>query len=196
MAAMRFLALPLLLAALAPVQATEVVRLPDATRDALLAAAANGPEKEPVYTPEQAARSSLLSRSLYPEFYAPSGSAPVRDGKVHGEMTMFAGSGGTVGFAGTAIMPLGQNSTAAISVMQGSGRGGRSVSGFGFGFSTGNPVVGVAGGVGPWNNVYGYGPGWPYSSFGIGVGGYGLMGGGLMGGRGRFGHHPPMGWAY
>lgn len=177
-----------LLAALAttPATATEVVRLSDAQRDAVIAAAANGPEKEPVLTPEQAQRQSVLDRSLYPEFYGQPGPGGVPDRKVHGEMTMFAGSGGTFGMSGTAVMPVGQSGSAAISVMQGTSRYG-GMSGFGFGYSSGGGL-GLGGSFG---SPYGYGS--PYANpFGYG----GLMGwGGQMGwsgwapGMGRFRHH-------
>ena len=72
--------LMLLMAVLAtPAAATEVVRLSDAQREAVIAAAANGPERTPVLTPEQAKRQSVLDRSLYPEFYQDGGGA-VPDG--------------------------------------------------------------------------------------------------------------------
>ena len=151
----------LLLAVLAaPATATEVIRLSDAQRDAVIAAAANGPEKSPVLTPEQAQRQSVLDRSLYPEFYA-DGSGAGRDRKVHGEMSMFAGSGGTFGVSGTAVVPVGETGTAALSVMQGTSRWG-GISGFGFGFTSGDAQnnllighgLGVFGG-GPWTTPYG-----------------------------------------
>ena len=156
----------LLLAVLAtPVTATEVVRLSDAQRDAVIAAAANGPERTPVLTPEQAKRQSVLDRSLYPEFYQDGGGA-VRDRKVHGEMSMFAGSGGIFGVSGTALVPLGETGTAAVSVMQGTSRWG-GISGFGFGYTSGdaqnNMIIGNSfGGYGdfgafggPWTTPYG-----------------------------------------
>lgn len=189
---MRFIFLLTTLAA-TPVLATDVVRLPDAQRDAVIAAAANGPEKPAVYTPEQAQQQSVLDRSLYPEFFArgpaDAGTA-APDRKVHGEMTMFAGSGGTVGMSGTAVVPVGEHGTAAISVMQGTSRYG-SVQGFGFGFSTGGAGNSVAlnggfgspfgygyGGFGYLLTGFGYPPGYPY--------GYGMMG---WGGPGRFRQH-------
>ncbi|MEI6485291.1 MAG: hypothetical protein WCO11_03385 [Sphingomonadales bacterium] len=167
-------------------RAGELVRLPDAARDAVIEAAARGPEKPAVFTPEQAQRDSLLSRSLYPEFYgrAGPGGMPVRDGKVHGEMTMFAGSGGTAGFAGTAIIPVGQNSTAMVSVMQGTSRYGNT-QGFAFGFSTGSSGNGMSGSLGYGNSPFGYGyGGYGYGGYGLGIlGGYGPS----MPGFGRFG---------
>ena len=151
----------ILLALLAvPAAATEVVRLTDAQRDAVIAAAANGPEKTPVLTPEAQRRPSVLDRSLYPEFYADGGPA-VGDRKVHGEMTMFAGSGGTFGVSGTAVLPVGQTGTAAISVLQGTSRFGN-ISGFGFGYTSGDAqnhmIIGNSFGDpfgGPWTTPYG-----------------------------------------
>ena len=156
----------LLLAALAalPAQATEIVRLSDAQREAVVAAAANGPEKTPLLTPEQAQRPSVLDRSLYPEFYADGGPA-VRDRKVHGEMSMFAGSGGTFGIASTAVVPVGETGSAAISVMQGTSRWG-GLSGFSLGYSSGDAQNGLLIGNGFAN------------SFGGGFGGgFGALGG-------------------
>lgn len=147
--------------------ATEVVRLSDAQREAVIATAANGPEKEPVLTPEQAQRQSVIDRSLYPEFYGQNGGPAAPDRKVHGEMTMFAGSGGTFGMSGTAVLPVGQNGSAAVSVMQGTSRYG-GMQGFGFGFSSGGSnALGINGSFGnpygsPYGSPYGYsGPmGW------------------------------------
>jgi hypothetical protein len=162
------LAIALAVLAASPAAGTEVVRLSDAQRDAVIAAAARGPEKEPVLTPEQAKRQSVLDRSLYPEFYGQSAGAPgARDRKVHGEMSVFAGSGGTVGYSGTAILPVGQTGSAAISVTQGTSRWG-GFQNFGFGYSSGgNNALGFSGSFG---NPYGpYGYGYPYASpFGFG----------------------------
>lgn len=154
---MRFL-LPLAALAALPVQATEVVRLSDTQREAVIAAAANGPERDPVLTPEQTKRPSVLDRSLYPEFTGQNGDPAVRDRKVHGEMSVFAGSGGTVGYSGTAILPIGQTGSAAISVTQGTSRYG-SFQNFGFGFSSGgNSALGFNGSFGnPYGSPYGYG---------------------------------------
>jgi hypothetical protein len=158
---MRLIFLLALLAA--PVTATEVVRLSDAQREAVIAAAANGPEKTPVLTPEQAKRQSVLDRSLYPEFYQDGGQA-VRDRKVHGEVSVFAGSGGTLGMSGTAVMPVGETGTAAISVMQGTSRWG-GISGFSLGYASGD----AQGSMMPGNGFGGWG-------------GLGVFGGGFGGG--------------
>jgi hypothetical protein len=165
----------------APAAATDVVRLTDAQRDAVIAAAANGPEKPPVVTPEQAQRQSVLDRSLYPEFFAPGG-GPAADRKVHGEMTMFAGSGGTAGFSGTAIIPVGQSSTAAVSITQGTSRYGN-ISGFGFGFATGDAQRNFTADIG-YNGFGGYNA-FGYSPFGYAPPGYGRFGFGLGSGFGR-----------
>jgi hypothetical protein len=122
-----------------PANATDVIRLSDAQREAVIAAAANGPEKEPVLTPEQVARPSLLDRPLYPEFWG-EGAAAV-DRKVHGQATMFAGSGGTFGMSGTAVMPVGNTGTAAISVMQGTSRWG-GLQGFSLGYASDGAMLG------------------------------------------------------
>ena len=154
----------LLLAAMAalPAQATEVVRLTDAQREAVIVAAANGPEHDPVLTPEPLRRPSLLDRSLYPEFYQDGGAA-VRDRKVHGEVTMFAGSGATFGMSGTAVIPVGQTGTAVVSVQQGTSRWG-DFQGFGFGYSSGGSALGLnsfGNGYGGWGGGWGnYGGGW------------------------------------
>ena len=127
----------LLFAVLAtPASTTEVIRLSDAQRDAVITAAANGPERPAVLTPELARRPSVLDRPLYPEFFAADGPA-VPDRQVHGEMTMFAGSGGTYGVSGTAIVPVGDTGMAAVSITQGRSRFGN-ISGFGFGFASGD----------------------------------------------------------
>jgi hypothetical protein len=146
----------------APAAATEVVRLSDAQRDAVIAAAASGPEKTPVLTPEAQRRPSVLDRSLYPEFFADGGPA-MGDRKVHGEVSMFAGSGGTFGMSGTAILPVGQTGTAAISVLQGTSRFG-GLSGFSLGYASGDAQNSLLignnfGGFGGWGG-FGGGRGW------------------------------------
>lgn len=134
MPCMRLLLIIAALAA-APAAATEVVRLSAAERDAVLNAAAGGPERTAVLTPELALRRSVLDRPLYPEF---DGSGPaVSDRRVHGEISVFAGSGGTFGVAGSALIPLGDSGSAAISVMQGTSRFG-GLQGFGVGFASGS----------------------------------------------------------
>ncbi len=166
--------LPLLALSLSAAgSATEVVRLSAAERDAVLDAAANGPERQPVLTPVQPERQSLLGRSLYPEFYGEGGSA-VPDRKVHGEVSMFAGSGGTFGMAGTAVMPVGDTGSAAISVMRGTSNFG-GLQGFSLGYASGGGQIGGGfggpgyggfgygglngyGGIGQWGSPLGYGP--------------------------------------
>jgi len=127
----------------APLHATEVIRLSDAQRDAVIAAAANGPERDPVLTPMPVENSSVLNRSLYPEFWGEGGGAP--DRKVHGEVAMFAGSGGTFGMAGTAVVPVGETGSAAVSIMRGTSNWGN-MSGFSLGYnSNGTPLGGFSG---------------------------------------------------
>ncbi len=138
--------LPLVLLAV-PAKA-EVVRLSPAERDAVIAAAANGPERSAVLTPETTARPSVLDRPLYPEFHGEGPAA--RDGKVHGEVTMFAGSGGTFGMSGTAVMPVGDTGTAAVSIMQGTSRWG-GLQGFSLGYASG----GVQADIGSYNGLGG-----------------------------------------
>jgi hypothetical protein len=140
-------------------QATEVIRLSDAEKDRVIAAAANGPERDPVLTPEQANRQSLLNRSLYPEFWA-DGSGAAADRKVHGEVTMFAGSGGTFGMSGSAVLPVGDTGSAAVSIMRGTSNFG-GLSGFSLGYASDGNMIG--GGFGGWNGIggLGYGIGGP-----------------------------------
>lgn len=151
-----------------PAHATEVVRLSDAQREAVIAAAANGPEKTPVLTPEPAQRPSVLDRSLYPEFYADGGPA-VRDRKVHGEMSVFAGSGGTFGVSGTALLPVGDTGTAMVSVTQGSSRWG-GIQGFSLGYASGDAQnsLGFSGG---YNDAYNNGYNNGFGAFGGQLGG-------------------------
>jgi hypothetical protein len=163
----------LLLAAMAApsamASATEIIRLSDAQREAVLDAAARGPEKQPVLTPEPVLRQSVLDRPLYPEFYGEGGTdAGVRDRKVHGEVSMFAGSGGTFGMSGTAIIPVGETGTAMVSILQGTSNFG-GIQGFSLGYASnglalggsfgGGPGfgggLGYGGGFGSWNGVGG-----------------------------------------
>ncbi|WP_164157065.1 hypothetical protein [Sandarakinorhabdus rubra] len=146
--AMRFV-LALLGLVATQASATEVIRLSDAARAAVLDAAANGPERSPVLTPEAVPQVSLLDRPLYDD--------AADDRRIHGEVTMFAGSGGTFGMAGTAVMPLGNSGMAAISLMRGTGQWG-GLSGFGFGYaSDGGLGTGSWNGRGGWNGLGGLG---------------------------------------
>ncbi len=168
---MRILLLLAAMAVSSTASATEVVRLSAAERDRVLDAAANGPERQPVLTPLQTQRTSVLDRSLYPEFYGEDGTSGVRDRKVHGEVSMFAGTGGTFGMSGTAVMPVGDTGSAAISVMQGTSRWG-GMQGFSLGYASDGSAVGLGGGygngfggfgggfrgMGLYGSPYGYGP--------------------------------------
>lgn len=158
---MRMLLPPTLVLALvlaAPATA-EVVRLTPAERDAVIAAAAMGPERNAVLTPETTTRSSVLDRPLYPEFYGDT--ATERDRRVHGEVSMFAGSHGTFGVSGTAMMPVGANGSAAISVMQGTSRWG-GLQGFSLGYASDGNIIGngFGGPFGPglWTTPWGLSP--------------------------------------
>lgn len=145
-----------------PAAATDVIRLAPETRDAVLAAAAAGPERAPVLTPEQASRQSVLDRSLYPEFLA-DGGAPLRDRRMHGAASMFAGSGGLVGMAGTAVVPVGDSGMASISIQRSSGGfggawlGGAWLGGPGPGMAPGGPGGGLGRPGNPWASGFGLG---------------------------------------
>lgn len=114
---MRFI--PLLALVAAPALAGETVRLPDAERDQIIAQAAAGPERDPVLTAQQGfdKGSSVLNRSLYPEFAGQAAAKP--DRRPHGEMSMFVGTGGAAGIAGTIGMPLGDNGYGSFAFSQG-----------------------------------------------------------------------------
>lgn len=152
--------LPLAFLLAAPATA-EVVRLSPAERDAVIAAAANGPERSAVLTPETKSSPSVLDRPLYPEFYGDD--AAVRDRKVHGEVTMFAGSGGTFGMSGTAVLPVGDNGMAAVSIMQGTSRWG-GLQGFSLGYASDGNIIGggygggLGGPFGLWTTPWGASP--------------------------------------
>ena len=167
------MAAPATMAPATMASATEVIRLSDAQRQAVLDAAARGPEKDAVLTPEQAQRQSVLDRSLYPEFYGQNGGPAAPDRKVHGEVTMFAGAGGTFGMSGTAILPVGDTGTAAVSIMQGTSNYG-GLQGFSLGYaSNGNALgrgygygsLGYGGGLGLWNNPWAFGGFGPQRQF-------------------------------
>jgi hypothetical protein len=117
----------------------QVYRLSPAEREAAIAAGANRPETgallpEPMF-------SHLPAGSLYDD-----GTDGRRDRRIHGEFGVVAGTGGTLGFYGTAVVPIGETSTATISVAHGQGQG------FGYG--------GYGAGYG------GYGFGSPFGAFG------------------------------
>ncbi len=138
---MRSLLLLALLAASPALAEPQVYRLSPAERDAAIAAGANRPESgallpDPMF-------SHLPSGSLYDDT-----EGGRRDRRVHGEFGMVAGTGGTLGFYGTAVVPIGESSTATISVAHGQGQG------FGYG--------GFGGGYG----YGGYGFGGPFGAFG------------------------------
>ncbi|WP_310497234.1 hypothetical protein [Sandarakinorhabdus sp.] len=118
-----------LLALVGAPAAAQTYRLSDAERESVKNEAALGPERAPVLTPVPltktfAGAQSVLDRSLYPEL---TDGGEVRDRRMHGEVSVFAGSGGALGFAGTTAFPLGETGMASISVAMGR------LPGFGFG---------------------------------------------------------------
>ena len=123
--------------------APQVYRLSPAERDAVIARAAQQPERPallltpetgpagPAGLPPSAARDAILGNSLYGERRT--------DNRPHGEVGMFVGSGGQRGFFGTTAVPLGNNGSAQFSFS--TGQGDRRLRGYGQPFG------------------YGYGPG-------------------------------------
>jgi hypothetical protein len=112
-------------------QAETVYRLSDAERSAVQAQAAAGPERDPVLTAETRmpmGGGSVLDRPLYPEFYGQPGGPGhgginYNDGKPHGEMGIFAGTGGAMGVFGTVTGKLGDNAWGSFSFMNSQGPG-------------------------------------------------------------------------
>ncbi|MEI6418635.1 MAG: hypothetical protein WCO82_06185 [Sphingomonadales bacterium] len=123
---MRMIIIPALLLA-SPSLAETVYRLSDAERNAVQAQAAVGPEHDPVLTAEgrlPIGGGSVLDRPLYPEFYAPQGGKGginYNDGKPHGEMGVFAGTGGAGGVYGTIAGKLSDNVWGSFSFMNSQG---------------------------------------------------------------------------
>ncbi len=127
----------------------QVYRLSPAEREAAIAAGAARPQTgallpEPL---SSSAFGNLPAGSLYGD-----GEGGRRDRRVHGEFGMVAGTGGTFGIYGTAVVPIGEASTATISVAHGQGRG--------FGYGGFGPFGGDFGGP------FGYGYGSPFGAFG------------------------------
>jgi hypothetical protein len=117
--------------------AEEVYRLTPAQRDAAIAAGSQRTDTDTPALLPAPGLADLDGRSLYDD------QDPGKpDRKIHGEMGMFVGTGGTRGIFGTAVVPLGDNATATLSFSQGEGRG------YGYG-------------------GYGYG-GWGYGGYGYG----------------------------
>ncbi|GGE12151.1 hypothetical protein GCM10011529_18130 [Polymorphobacter glacialis] len=94
--------------AAAPALATEpkVYSLTPAERDAAIANASRQPESTALLPDPE--RDRVLNNSLYAE-------DEPRDRKVHGEMSMFIGTGGARGIAGTVGMPIGESGFAQFS---------------------------------------------------------------------------------
>jgi hypothetical protein len=117
--------------------APQVYRLSPAERDAVIAQAAQQPERPALLLapeadaaasaagapglPPSAARDAILGNSLYGERRI--------DNRPHGEVGMFVGSGGARGFFGTTAVPLGNNGSAQFSFS--TGQGDRRLRGFG-----------------------------------------------------------------
>ncbi len=94
------------------------------------------------------ARDRILSASLYDKPGSEKSGADKTKRKIHGEVSMFAGTGGTRGIAATTIVPIGETGYASFSFSTGRypGYGGYGV-GYGDGYGFGRP--------------FGYGhPGW------------------------------------
>lgn len=130
--AMRSLLLLAVLAAAPALAEPQVYRLSPAERDAAIAAGADRPETGALL-PEPMFR-HLPEGSLYDDA---EGNGR-RDRRVHGEFGMVAGTGGTLGFYGAAVVPIGESSTATISVAHGQGQG-FGYGGFGGGYGFGGP---------------------------------------------------------
>ena len=126
----------------------QVYRLSPAQRDAAIAAGAQRTDTDTPALLPTPGLAELSTRSLYDD-----ADAGKPDKKIHGEVGMFVGTGGTRGIFGTAVVPLGENATASLSFSHGQGRG-LGFGGFGGGF-------GGFGGFG-----YGYSP---YDFPGIGL---------------------------
>lgn len=84
----------------------QVYRLSPAERDAAIASAARQPESSALLP--DPARDRVLNNSLY-------GDDAVPDGKPHGEVSMFIGTGGARGIAATIGAPLGETGFAQFS---------------------------------------------------------------------------------
>lgn len=103
-------ALALLLVIAAPAAAEQqVYRLSDADRAAAIASAAQRPEAAGNALLPDPTRDRILGASLYAD------DAPARDGKPHGEIGMFIGSGGARGIFGTIGAPIGDTGFAQFS---------------------------------------------------------------------------------
>lgn len=94
----------------APATAPKVYSLSPAERDAAIASASRQPETTALLPDPE--RDRVLGNSLYADDEKP-------DRKVHGEMSMFVGTGGARGIAGTVGVPLGNSGFAQFSFNQG-----------------------------------------------------------------------------
>lgn len=128
------------LAAAAPALADDVepktYRLTPAEREAAINAASHRPETAALLPDPE--RERILGTSLY-------GDDSPRDRKPHGEVSMFVGTGGARGIAGTVGMPIGDSGYGQFSFQQsefsgrgyGYGYGPYGSRSFGLGFSSG-----------------------------------------------------------
>ena len=108
----RTLAIVLLVAAPALAQEPQIYRLTPAQIDAAQAEASHRTDTDtPALLPDPN-RDRILGSSLY-------GSDAPRDNKVHGEVSLFVGTGGARGIAATIGAPIGENAYAQFSFSQG-----------------------------------------------------------------------------
>ncbi len=118
--------------------AEEVYRLSPAQRDAAIAAGAQRTDTDTPALLPAPGLADLNGRSLYDE-----GDPAKPDRKIHGEMGMFVGTGGTRGIFGTAVVPLGENATAILSFNHAEGRG-LGYGGYGYGGGFGGLGLGYS----------------------------------------------------
>lgn len=109
---LRTLTIALLAAAPALAQEPQVYRLTPAQIEAAKAEASHRTDTDtPALLPDPD-RDRVLGSSLY-------GNELPRDNKVHGEVSMFVGTGGARGIAATIGTPIGENAYAQFSFSQG-----------------------------------------------------------------------------
>ncbi len=129
----RAIAIAAVLSGTAATAQEQVYRLTPAQRDAAIAAGAQRTDTDTPALLPAPGLADLDGRSLYDETDAEKAKS---DRAIHGEVGMFVGTGGTRGFFGTAVVPLGENATAILSFSQGEGRG-LGYGGYGYGYGGG-----------------------------------------------------------